>query len=208
MGLVPITEGRISFENNVISASPPIRSGAQKGFTRTSGTMMRTDKIVTAGLTLVPEGRRVFTELTVLENLELGAYLVQDKKLIITRIREQFDFFPVLKERSGQKAGSLSGGEQQMLAISRALMSSPRLLLLDEPGLGLAPLVVNAIFNIIKTINTEKKVTVFLVEQNAKKALGISSRGYVMQTGLITLHDTSDNLLADDKVKAAYLGEN
>lgn len=206
MGLVPLTGGQILFQGSPILTALSLEKKGGFRFFKSMG--LRTDRIVAAGMSLVPEGRRVFTELSVLENLELGAFLTQDKAKISHQIAEQFDYFPILKERAGQKAGSLSGGEQQMLAIARALMSSPRLLLLDEPGLGLAPLIVNDIFNIIRSINQEKNVTIFLVEQNAKKALEISRHGYVMENGLITLGETSENLLNNNKVKAAYLGEN
>lgn len=166
-----------------------------------------TDKIVADGIALVPEGRGVFAGMTVLENLEMGAYLKKSKKYVAEKLDEVYSLFPILNERKDQKAGSLSGGEQQMLAIGRALMSSPKLLLLDEPGLGLAPLIIRDIFDAILKINREEQVTIFLVEQNAKLALSNSGRGYVMETGNVVMEDASPALLTNPKVKAAYLGE-
>ena len=161
---------------------------------------------VALGISQVPEGRLIFSDMTVLENLELGAYKRNDKDGIREDLDKIFQFFPVLKERQKQRGGSLSGGEQQMLAIGRALMSHPRLLLLDEPSLGLAPLIVKQIFEIIEQINTDG-TTVLLVEQNAQIALQVTDRGYVMETGEITIEGTSDDLLADERVQQAYLGE-
>ena len=161
---------------------------------------------VALGISQVPEGRLIFSDMTVLENLELGAYKRNDKDGIREDLDNIFQFFPVLKERQKQRGGSLSGGEQQMLAIGRALMSHPRLLLLDEPSLGLAPLIVKQIFEIIEQINTDG-TTVLLVEQNAQIALQVTDRGYVMETGEITIEGTSDDLLADERVQQAYLGE-
>ena len=161
---------------------------------------------VALGISQVPEGRLIFPDMTVLENLELGAYTRSDKLGIMEDLNKIFQFFPVLQERQRQRGGSLSGGEQQMLAIGRALMSHPRLLLLDEPSLGLAPLIVKQIFEIIEQINTDG-TTVLLVEQNAQIALQVTDRGYVMETGEITIDGPSDDLLADERVRQAYLGE-
>ena len=161
---------------------------------------------VALGISQVPEGRLIFPDMTVLENIELGAYKRNDKDGIREDLDKIFQFFPVLQERQKQRGGSLSGGEQQMLAIGRALMSHPRLLLLDEPSLGLAPLIVKQIFEIIEQINTDG-TTVLLVEQNAQIALQVTDRGYVMETGEITIEGTSADLLADERVRQAYLGE-
>lgn len=163
------------------------------------------EKIVAMGLSHVPEGRRIFPQLTVLENLEMGAYLRKDKE-IKSDMEYVFDLFPILKKRKNQTGGTLSGGEQQMLAISRALMTRPKLLLLDEPSLGLAPLIIKQIFEIITKINNENGTTVFLVEQNANLALKCAHRGYVMENGEIILADTTDKLLSNPEVKKAYLG--
>jgi branched-chain amino acid transport system ATP-binding protein len=165
--------------------------------------------IVKMGVCQVPEGRRIFPRLTVMENIEMGAYPLNFKSQISNfkkNIERVFNLFPVLKERSRQMGGTLSGGEQQMLAIGRALMSNPELLLLDEPSLGLAPIMVGRIFKTIKEINNEG-VTVLLVEQNAKAALRLSHRGYVLENGTLKLHDSGDNLLNNEEVKKAYLGE-
>ncbi len=169
-------------------------------------TTMSPDKIVNLGITQAPEGRRIFPQLTVLENLELGAFLRNDKKKIKKDIEFMYSIFPILGERKNQQGGTLSGGEQQMLTISRALMMEPKLLLLDEPSLGLAPLIVAQIFDIIKKVNKEHNITVFLVEQNANQALKICDRGYVLVNGQITLTDTGKNLLKNDDVRKAYLG--
>ena len=168
-------------------------------------TKVPANKIVSLGLIQVPEGRHVFASQTVLENLTLGAYLCKDKKLIEDNLNHVFELFPRLKERQKQLAGTLSGGEQQMLAMGRALMSNPKVLLLDEPSMGLSPLLVKEIFAIIKEIN-DNGTTVFVVEQNAKMALEIAHRAYVMETGKIVLSGTGKDLLASDAVSKAYLG--
>jgi branched-chain amino acid transport system ATP-binding protein len=164
------------------------------------------EDIVKMGLIHVPEGRHIFPYLTVMENLDLGAFLRKDKAAIKKDLDHVFSLFPRLHERRNQQGGTLSGGEQQMLAISRALMAKPKLLLLDEPSLGLAPIIVKQIFDIIKLINKEDKTTIFLVEQNANLALKVADRGYVMENGHITLEDNADNLLVNEEVKKAYLG--
>ena len=161
---------------------------------------------VQMGISQVPEGRHIFPEMTVQENLELGAYIQRNSKKIAQDIELVFSVFPRLKERKFQRGGTLSGGEQQMLAISRAVMSKPKLLLLDEPSLGLAPLIVEQIFEIIQKIN-ENGTTVLLVEQNANLALTVTNRGYVMETGHITMEGNSKDLIADERIRAAYLGE-
>ena len=161
---------------------------------------------VQIGISQVPEGRHIFPEMTVQENLELGAYIQRNSKKIAQDIELVFSVFPRLKERKFQRGGTLSGGEQQMLAIGRAVMSKPKLLLLDEPSLGLAPLIVEQIFEIIQKIN-ENGTTVLLVEQNANLALTITNRGYVMETGHITMEGNSKDLIADERIRAAYLGE-
>ena len=162
-----------------------------------------TDQIVSRGVTLVPEGRRVFPNLTVEENLRIGAYL--RKESIRDDLDRVYALFPRLKERSWQAGGTLSGGEQQMLAVGRALMSRPKVIMMDEPSLGLAPIIVKGIFEIIKEIN-KQGVTVLLIEQNANMALKTANLGYVMETGRITLHGSGEELLANEAVKAAYLG--
>ena len=167
---------------------------------------LRPDHIVQLGICQVPEGRMIFPVLTVMENLDLGAYLRKDKDGIKADIERVFELFPILRERSNQAGGTLSGGEQQMLAIGRAMMARPKLLLLDEPSLGLAPIVVDSIFDIIRQIN-EEGTTILLVEQNAQLALQFSHRGYVLETGEITLADTSEALRTNEQVKKAYLGE-
>jgi branched-chain amino acid transport system ATP-binding protein len=167
---------------------------------------LHSNKIVRLGISQCPEGRKLFPEMSVLKNLRLGAYVRRrDKKGVEKSLAEIFQLFPVLSERSKQLAGTLSGGEQQMLAMGRAVMSNPTLLLLDEPSLGLAPLVVRALFQTIQDIN-RRETTIFLVEQNASQALHIAHRGYVMETGKIVLTGPSQALLNDDKVKQAYLG--
>ena len=166
-------------------------------------TGMDANEIVKRGITLVPEGRRIFPDMTVLENLKIGAYLRKDD--LTEDLNWVFDLFPRLKERSWQAGGTLSGGEQRMLAVGRALMSRPKVIMMDEPSLGLAPIIVKGIFDIIKEIN-KQGVTVLLIEQNANMALKTADIGYVMETGRITLHGTGAELLVNDAVKAAYLG--
>ena len=165
------------------------------------------DKIVGSGIAMSPEGRRVFADMSVLENLRIGAYLRKDKEEIEKDVQWVYSLFPRLEERSWQLAGTLSGGEQQMLAVGRALMSRPKLMMLDEPSLGLAPLVVQDIFSIISEIN-KQGVTVLLIEQNANMALKIADLAYVLETGNITMSGTGAELLADEKVREAYLGRN
>jgi branched-chain amino acid transport system ATP-binding protein len=186
-GLVPSRSGEITFMGKTIHN-------------------MRPDRIVSLGISQVPEGRRIFPYLTVLENLDMGAFLRTDKKNIKKDIEYIFDLFPILSQRRNQFGGTLSGGERQMLAISRAIMARPTLLLLDEPSLGLAPLIVRQLFEIIKKINIENQTTVFLVEQNANLALKAAHRGYVMENGRITLSDSAENLLSNENVRKAYLG--
>ena len=170
-------------------------------------TTISAERLPVMGLCQVPEGRRIFPRLSVKENLILGGFYRTDKSAIDADIERVFSYFPVLKERLNQQGGTLSGGEQQILAIGRALMSRPKLLLLDEPSLGLAPMIVQKIFDIISEINTQEGVTILLVEQNANLALQASSRGYVLETGAVTMADTADALLANPKIRAAYLGE-
>lgn len=168
-------------------------------------TKVAPEKIVSLGISQVPEGRRVFTEMSVLENLEMGAYLRKDKKEILNDMENVFTRFPRLKERRKQMAGTLSGGEQQMLAIGRALMAKPELLLMDEPSMGLAPLLVKEIFEIIKDINS-RGTTILLVEQNANMALSIADKAYVIETGEIVLQGSAEQLMKSEEVKKAYLG--
>jgi len=186
-GMVPPRNGEVLFEGRIINGVSP-------------------DKVVSQGICQVPEGRLIFPDLTVQENLDMGAFLRSDKDGISSDQDKVFGLFPILKERRRQLGGTLSGGEQQMLAISRALMARPKVLLLDEPSLGLAPLIIRQIFDIIKQINIESNTTIFLVEQNANQALKVAHRGYVMENGRITLQDSCDKLLANDEVKKAYLG--
>ena len=162
-------------------------------------------QIMAKGVVQVPEGRRIFARLTVTENLKMGAFVVRDKTAIATRIDDAFEMFPRLKERRGQIAGTLSGGEQQMLAMSRALMSDPKVLLMDEPSMGLAPVLVDQIFDTIAQLH-ERGTTILLVEQNARKALQIADRGYVIETGRIVLADRAENLRDNEQVQKAYLG--
>ncbi len=186
-GIVPPRSGSITFLGQDITKMDP-------------------DRIVSRGITQVPEGRRIFPYLTVQENLDMGAFLRKDTDEIRKDNEYIFELFPILAERRTQQGGTLSGGEQQMLAISRAYMARPKLLLLDEPSLGLAPLIVQQIFEIIRKINTESRTTIFLVEQNANLALKVAHRGYVMENGRITLSDSSASLLQNEEVKRAYLG--
>ncbi|RKJ45348.1 ABC transporter ATP-binding protein [bacterium 1XD8-76] len=184
-GLHKPASGKIIFDGNDITESS-------------------TDKIVTLGISHCPEGRRVFPRQSVIENLRMGAFIRKDKE-IEEDIKKYFQWFPRLEERKNQKAGLLSGGEQQMLAISRALMSRPKLLLLDEPSMGLAPLVVEEVFKIIDEVHRQG-TTIFLVEQNARQALKIADKGYVLEVGKITASDSAENLLNSEDVKKAYLG--
>ncbi len=186
-GIVPAKKGSIEFNGEDITYMPP-------------------DEIVKRGICQVPEGRRIFPYLTVAENLDMGAFLRNDTEKIKQDLDYVYELFPILANRRNQAGGTLSGGEQQMLAISRALMSRPKVLLLDEPSLGLAPIVVKQIFKIIGKINQENKTTIFIVEQNANLALKAAHRGYVMETGKITMTDTGANLLVNEDVKKAYLG--
>jgi branched-chain amino acid transport system ATP-binding protein len=186
-GLVPTTSGKIYFQGEDI-------------------THRHTADIVDGGIAMVPEGRRVFPKMTVLENLQLGAYLNPDKSAVKADLDRVYDLFPLLKDRRRQLAGTLSGGEQQMLAMGRALMARPKLLLLDEPSMGLAPKIVANIFEIITQINKEG-TTILLVEQNALMALSIAHKGFVIETGRIVLKDNAQNLMNNDDVKKAYLGE-
>ena len=186
-GLVPPKQGRIEFLGQPIQRLAP-------------------HKIVELGISQVPEGRRIFPQLTVLENLDLGAFLRRDRQGVKADLEYVFSLFPILAERRHQEGGTLSGGEQQMLAISRALMARPKLLLLDEPSLGLAPIVIRQIFAIIQKINQEQQTTVLLVEQNANLALKVASRGYVLENGRVVMTDSAQNLLHNEGVRQAYLG--
>ena len=186
-GIVPPRYGDVVFEGKSLRGESP-------------------NRIVAMGISQVPEGRRIFPYLTVAENIDMGAFLRNDKERIKQDKEYVYSLFPILAERRNQAGGTLSGGEQQMLAISRALMARPRLLLLDEPSLGLAPLVVRRIFDIITQINKENQTTIFLVEQNANLALKAAHRGYVMENGKIILSDSARNLMENENVKKAYLG--
>ena len=186
-GLIAPKRGTVTFEGNDITKTPA-------------------HKIVSMGMAHVPEGRRVFASLSVLQNLKLGAYIKNNKDEIEESIQMIYHRFPRLEERKNQPAGTLSGGEQQMLAMGRALMSKPRIILMDEPSMGLSPIFVNEIFDIIKSVSASG-TTVLLVEQNAKKALSIADRGYVLETGRIVLEGEAQKLLDDESVKKAYLGE-
>jgi branched-chain amino acid transport system ATP-binding protein len=162
--------------------------------------------LVKEGLAMVPEGRGVFTRMTIAENLQMGAHIRNDKADVATDLERMYTLFPRLKERKDQLAGTLSGGEQQMLAMARGLMSRPKVLLMDEPSMGLSPILVDKIFEIVREVSAQG-VTVLLVEQNASRALQIADRGYVMESGLITMHGDAKQMLSDPKVRAAYLGE-
>ncbi|MEW7978207.1 MAG: ABC transporter ATP-binding protein [Candidatus Sedimenticola endophacoides] len=186
-GITPPRTGRIRFEGRQIQGMSP-------------------DRIVTMGIGQVPEGRRIFPQLSVQENLDLGAFPRADKAAIRQDLEYVFHLFPILSERRHQAGGTLSGGEQQMLAMSRALMARPKLLLLDEPSMGLAPLIIRQIFEIVEQINREQNTTIFLVEQNANLALQIAHRGYVIENGRIALTDGAANLLRNEAVQKAYLG--
>jgi branched-chain amino acid transport system ATP-binding protein len=162
--------------------------------------------LVKEGLAMVPEGRGVFTRMTITENLQMGAYIRDDKSGIADDIEQMFTIFPRLRERKDQLAGTMSGGEQQMLAMGRALMSRPKVLLLDEPSMGLSPIMVDKIFEVVRDVSA-RGVTVLLVEQNASRALGVADRGYVMESGIVTMNGNAKELLVDPRVRAAYLGE-
>jgi len=194
--------GKSSTLRSIVGLEKP--AGGSIQFSGQELTNLGTEQIVTTGITLVPEGRRVFPNLSVLENLRIGAY--QRKDSLDEDIKWIYSLFPRLEERSWQMAGTLSGGEQQMLAIGRALMSRPKLIMMDEPSLGLAPLVVQGVFDIIREIN-KQGVTILLVEQNANMALKAAHRAYVMETGQITLSGTGKELAENEEVKAAYLGK-
>ena len=186
-GIVPVRSGKILFEGNNINKLSP-------------------EKLVAQGISQVPEGRHIFPELTVMENLDMGAFLRNDTQGIKEDLEYVFSLFPILADRKNQDGGTLSGGEQQMLAMSRALMARPKLMLLDEPSMGLAPLVIKQIFEIVKKINKEHNTTIFLVEQNANQALHVADRGYVIENGVITISDSADNLLQNQDIQKAYLG--
>jgi branched-chain amino acid transport system ATP-binding protein len=186
-GVNRVRQGRIVFRGEEIQNRPP-------------------NEIVTRGLSQSPEGRKIFPRLTVLENLQMGAFTRRDPREIAQDLDRAFALFPILKDRQGQAGGTLSGGEQQMLAVARALMSRPKLLLLDEPSLGLAPMICIRIFDVLRDLNRQG-MTVLLVEQNARMALRLAHRGYVLETGSILKCDRADALLADPKIKDAYLGE-
>ena len=186
-GIMKPRTGTVSFKEKRIDMLPP-------------------NEVVQLGIAQSPEGRRIFSRMTVLENLEMGAYARTDKAQVRADMERVFELFPRLKERTTQKGGTMSGGEQQMLAIGRALMSDPKVLLLDEPSMGLSPILVETIFNVIRDIN-KQGTTILLVEQNALLALQVANRGYVIETGQIVLEDTGANLLKSDEVRKAYLGE-
>ncbi len=187
LGYVRPSQGEVLLEGEIVSGLPTI-------------------EIVRRGITMVPENRRLFPDMTVLENLELGAYLRTDKRKVAEDLERVLELFPRVRERLKQKAGTLSGGEQQMVAMGRALMADPKVLLMDEPSMGLAPILVEQVFEIIQTIRGLGR-TIFIVEQNANMALSIADRGYVLQTGQIVLADTAENLLNNPLMREAYLGE-
>jgi branched-chain amino acid transport system ATP-binding protein len=189
---------------NTISGIVPLRSGRIE-LNGDDLSKYKAHEVTAKGVVQVPEGRRIFARLTVYENLRMGAFIVSDKALVAARIEQAFEMFPRLKERQGQVAGTLSGGEQQMLAMSRALMSDPKLLLMDEPSMGLAPLLVDQIFDKIVELHA-RGTTILLVEQNARKALQIADRGYVIETGRIVLAESAENLRDNEMVQKAYLG--
>jgi branched-chain amino acid transport system ATP-binding protein len=190
---------------NVICGVVPVRSGKVE-FSGSTITGLSPNAVVRLGMAHSPEGRKIFPRMTVLENLEMGAFTRDDNAGIASDLERSFALFPILGERKHQLGGTLSGGEQQMLAVARALMSRPKLLLLDEPSLGLAPLIVARIFEVVKELN-RSGVTVLLVEQNARTALRLAHRGYVIETGEITMEGPATSLLADERVQKAYLGE-
>ena len=187
IGLVKVKSGNVEYNGDTLTG-------------------LNSQQIVSKGLTLVPEGRRVFPNLTVLENLRIGAYMRKDEEGIAADIKRIYEIFPRLEERNWQMAGTLSGGEQQMLALGRALMSRPKLMMMDEPSLGLAPLVIKEIFNIIRSIN-ENGTTVLLVEQNANMALKVAHHAYVLETGRIMMEGSGKELLENEEIKEAYLGK-
>ena len=187
MGLIPIREGHVTYEGKDITKTP-------------------CHKIVEMGMTQCPEGRRIFQELSVYDNLLMGAFALKDKKNIKDDIEKIYTRFPRLEERKNQIAGTLSGGEQQMLAIGRGMMARPKLMMFDEPSLGLAPVIVQQVFEVIKELNKEG-LSIMLIEQNAQKALSISDHAYIMQTGRVVMHGTGKELLADENMVSAYLGE-
>jgi branched-chain amino acid transport system ATP-binding protein len=186
-GLLRLRQGSIRLDGEELTRYPP-------------------HEIVSKGVVQVPEGRRVFGRLTVTENLEMGAFAISDPELVRENLERVFNLFPRLKDRHKQVAGTLSGGEQQMLATGRALMANPRLLLMDEPSMGLAPVLVDSVFEIIRRLNAEG-TTILLVEQNARMALQVASRGYVLQSGAVVVSDTAENLRQNELVRKAYLGE-
>jgi branched-chain amino acid transport system ATP-binding protein len=201
--LGPNAAGKTTTLKTILGMVPPAKGEIYLDGERIDGS--KTQEVVAKGVTMVPEGRRLFGRMTVRENLEIGAELRPDKDKIATDLDRVLGVFPKLKERITQKAGSLSGGEQQMLAMGRALMADPKVLLMDEPSMGLAPVLVEQVFDIIKELNNQGS-TIFLVEQNASMALEIADRGYVLQTGEVVLSDSAPNLLASEEVQEAYLG--
>ncbi len=196
--------GKTTTLKTIIGTLRPRQGQITLGDERIDG--LTSDRIVRRGVAQAPEGRRIFPRMTVLENLELGAFAREDHENVREDMERVFTLFPRLKERLRQKGGTLSGGEQQMLAIARALMARPKLLLLDEPSMGLSPILVDVIFRTIRDIN-QQGTTILLVEQNARMALRVAHRGYVIQTGRIILHDTAQGLLQSDLIRKSYLGE-